>query len=110
MPVNRFDHWSVVLAQALQRRFVVDLKSFDRGKKLAHWGVLRQLNCPGVLIECGFLTSTTESRLIATPEYRQKIATALASGIRDYAAAGEGTRTKASAAALTAKRSGRTAY
>jgi N-acetylmuramoyl-L-alanine amidase len=110
MPVNRFDHWSVVLAQALQRRFVVDLKSFDRGKKLAHWGVLRQLNCPGVLIECGFLTSTTESRLIATSEYRQKIASALASGIRDYAAVSGGSRAKASAAAVAASRSDRTTH
>ena len=107
MPVNRFDHWSVVLAQAIHRRLVVDLKSFDRGKKIAHWGVLRQLNCPGVLIECGFLTSAAEAGKIATPAHRQKLATALAAGIRDYAAAGEGTRAKASAAALTKKGSQR---
>jgi N-acetylmuramoyl-L-alanine amidase len=110
MPVNRFDHWSVVLAQSLHRRFVVDLKSFDRGKKLAHWGVLRQLNCPGVLIECGFLTSAAEARKIATPEHRQKIAAALAAGIRDYAAAGEGSRAKSSAAALKPKRARRTTH
>ena len=110
MPVNRFDHWSVVLAQSLHRRFVVDLKSFDRGKKLAHWGVLRQLNCPGVLIECGFLTSAAEARKIATPEHRQKIAAALAAGIRDYATAGEGSRAKSSAAALKPKRSGRSTH
>lgn len=110
MPVNRFDHWSVVLAQALHRRFVVDLKSFDRGKKIAHWGVLRQLNCPGVLIECGFLTSAAEARKIATASHRQKLATAIAAGIRDYAAAGEGTRAKASAAALKKKGTRRTAH
>ena len=94
MPVNRFDHWSVALAQAIHRRFVFDLKSFDRGKKLAHWGVLRQLNCPGVLIECGFLTSAAEARKIATPAHRQKIAEAIAGGIRDYAALSDGTRGK----------------
>ena len=85
MPVNRFDHWSVVLAQALHRRFVVDLKSYDRGKKIAHWGVLRQLNCPGVLIECGFLTSVAEAKKISTPEYRQQIAESLAEGVEWYA-------------------------
>ena len=110
MPVNRFDYWSVVLAQALHRRFVVDLKSFDRGKKIAHWGVLRQLNCPGVLIECGFLTSADEARKISTASHRQKLAVAIAAGIRDYAAAGEGTRAKASAAALKKKGSRRTAH
>lgn len=84
-PVNRYDHWSTVLSQAIQRRFVNDLKAFDRGKKLAHWGVLRGLNCPGVLVECGFLTSDVEARKIATPEYRQQLAAALAAGVRDYA-------------------------
>jgi N-acetylmuramoyl-L-alanine amidase len=86
MPVNRFDHWNVVLAQSLHRRLVGDLKAFDRGRKLAHWGVLRGLECPGVLVECGFLTSTAEAKKIATPAYRQKIAEALAAGVRDYVA------------------------
>lgn len=88
-PVNRHDHWSMLLAQSIQRRFVVGLKAYDRGRKLAHWGVLRALNCPGVLVECGFLTSEAEARKIGTPEYRQKLAEAVAAGIRDYAAAVE---------------------
>ncbi len=98
-PVNRFDHWSVVFAQALQRRFVTELNNFDRGKKLAHWGVLRGLNCPGVLIECGFLTSEAEARKIATSAYRQKLAAALAAGVRDYATTVDGLRTKTAVAA-----------
>jgi N-acetylmuramoyl-L-alanine amidase len=84
-PVNRFDHFSVILASAVHRRFLDDLKSYDRGKKLAHWGVLRPLNCPGILVECGFLTSEVEARLIATPSHRQRIAQAVAQGIMDYA-------------------------
>lgn len=99
MPINRFDHWNVVLAQAIHRRFVIDLKSFDRGKKIAHWGVLRQLNCPGVLVECGFLTSEAEARRIATGAHRQRIAEAIASGIRDYVAVSDGPRGKTSSAA-----------
>lgn len=85
-PINRFDHWNVVLAQALHRRLVRDLGAVDRGKKLMHLGVLRGLQCPGVLIECGFLTSEVEARKIGTPAYRQKIAEAIAAGVRDYAA------------------------
>jgi N-acetylmuramoyl-L-alanine amidase len=94
----------VVLAHAIQRRFVRDLKSFDRGKKLAHWGVLRSLNCPGVLIECGFLTSDAEARKIATSAHRQKLAIALAGGIRDYAATAGGAVAKASAASSKSRR------
>jgi len=105
MPINRFDHWNVVLAQAIQRHFVVDLKTFDRGRKLAHWGVLRGLNCPGVLVECGFLTSDVESRKIGTSGYRQKIAEAIAAGVRDYGAVIEPARAKSSAVAAAAGRS-----
>lgn len=85
-PGNRHDHWNVVLAHALHRRFVDDLKSDDRGKKLMHLAVLRPLDCPGVLVECGFLSSEAEARKIATPAHRQRIAVAVAAGIRDYAA------------------------
>lgn len=97
-PVNRHDHWSVVLAQSLHRRFIHDLKAVDRGRKIAHWGVLRGLNCPGVLVECGFLTSTEEARKIATPQYRQRLAVALANGVREYAATTGSATTKSAAA------------
>lgn len=83
-PVNRHDHWSVVLAGAIHRHFIQDLKLFDRGKKLKPLGALRSLNCPGVLVECGFLTHEGEAKKIATPEYRQKLAVSIADGIRDY--------------------------
>ncbi len=96
-PNNRFDHWNVVLAQAVHRRFVTDLKTFDRGKKLAHWGVLRSLNCPGVLVECGFLTSSAEAKKISTASYRQQLAEAIAAGIRDYAGTVDRLRSTASA-------------
>lgn len=51
-----------------------------------HLAVLRPLKCPGVLVECGFLTSEAEARRIATPAYRQQIAEALHAGIRGYVA------------------------
>jgi N-acetylmuramoyl-L-alanine amidase len=44
------------------------------------------LDCPGVLVECGYLSNDAEARRIATPEYRQQIAEALADGVTDYAA------------------------
>jgi N-acetylmuramoyl-L-alanine amidase len=93
--VNAFDHWSMVLAQPLHRALLADLKASDRGKKLMHLKALRPLRCPGVLVECGFLTSDVEVRKIATPAYRQKIAEALLAGIRDYAATLEGLPAKA---------------
>ena len=96
-PGNRFDHWNTVLAHAIHRRFVVDLKTPDRGKKLMHLAVLRPLQCPGVLVECGFLTSNTEARKIATPAYRQQLAVTLAAGFATIATL-DGLRAPAGAA------------
>jgi N-acetylmuramoyl-L-alanine amidase len=82
--VNKYDHWCAIAAFALHREILASLKTLDRGKKIGHLGVLRGLNCPGVLVEAGFLSSDTEARKIATPEYRQQIAESIASGIRSY--------------------------
>jgi N-acetylmuramoyl-L-alanine amidase len=86
MPINKFDHWNSVLGYAMQREVLASLKTIDRGKKFKHLGVLRSLNCPGVLVEAGFLSNDAEARKIATPEYRQQIAEAMAGGIRSYGA------------------------
>lgn len=83
-PINAYDHWNAYLANAIHRRVLSGLKVDDRGQKLAHFGVLRQLKCPGVLVEAGFLSNQSEARQIATPAYRQRIADSIAAGIRDY--------------------------
>lgn len=85
-PANRYDAGNAMLAHALHRELLAELGTFDRGKKIGHLGVLRGLNCPGVLVESGFLSNDEEAQLIATPAYRQRIAEALAAGIGDYAA------------------------
>jgi N-acetylmuramoyl-L-alanine amidase len=84
-PVNRFDAWSSVLAHGLHRELLSQLKTFDRGKKIAHLGMLRGLECPAVLVESGFLSNDEEARKISTAAYRQKIAEAMADGVSDYA-------------------------
>lgn len=83
-PVNKHDHWSSIAAYYMHREMIGTLKAFDRGKKIAHWATLRGLNCPGMLIEAGFLSSDVEGRKIATPQYRQQIAESIAKGIRAY--------------------------
>lgn len=84
-PANRHDAASSMLAHALHRELLGQLGTFDRGKKIGHLGALRGLNCPGVLVESGFLSNDEEAKKIATPSYRQQIAVALAAGIEDYA-------------------------
>lgn len=85
-PGNRQDAANAVAGYALHRRLVTELKSSDRGYKRYRLAVLRTLTCPGVLVEAAYLSNDAEARRVATPEFRQQIADALAGGVSDYVA------------------------
>lgn len=85
-PGNKQDTANAVLGYSLHRRMITDLKSSDRGYKRYRLAVLRTLNCPGALVECAYLSNEAEAKRVATPEFRQQIAEALAAGITDYTA------------------------
>jgi N-acetylmuramoyl-L-alanine amidase len=86
LPGNKRDFVNVVLCYNLQKRLLAALKTSDRGFKRARWVVLRFAECPAALIEAAFLSNAAEARKVAMPEYRQKIAQAIADGVDDYAA------------------------
>lgn len=46
--------------------------------------VLRGATMPAVLVETGFLTEAREAKMLATPEYQKKCASALAGGVVSY--------------------------
>lgn len=81
---NRFDHWNAVLSAALHRRLLEQLGTTDRGLKRARFAVLREIKCPAVLVEAGFLSNPAEARKVGTPAYRQDIAEAIGDGVGDY--------------------------
>jgi N-acetylmuramoyl-L-alanine amidase len=71
------------LAQAIHRRVVKASGGPDRGVRRARFYVLRYNKKPSVLVELGFLTHASEGAKIARSEaYRQKLADAVAEGIR----------------------------
>ena len=86
-PSNRLDTANLVFGEQLHRAMIGGLKTPDRGYKHARKAVLRMLDCPGALVECGYLSNDTEARRIATPEFRQQIAESLAAGVQNYSAA-----------------------
>ncbi|MFZ9682716.1 MAG: N-acetylmuramoyl-L-alanine amidase family protein [Cephaloticoccus sp.] len=89
---NAQDHWNILLGYHVHRRLVEELKVSDRGLKRARWAVLRHAECPAILVEAGFLSNDAEARRIATPEYRQRIADAIAHGVEAYGAILAGVR------------------
>jgi len=94
-PVNQFDPWNAVLAGTLHRRILDALRDGDRGEKLEHLGVLRELRCPGVLVEPAFISSDSEAAKLQSPAFRDAIAAAVFAGIQDYAAVVKGLQPEA---------------
>jgi N-acetylmuramoyl-L-alanine amidase len=86
-PGNQQDFANALLGYNLHRQLIGELKGSDRGYKRYRLAVLRTLHCPGALVEAAYLSNDAEARKLATPEFRQKIAEALADGIRNYAGA-----------------------
>ncbi len=75
---------SARLALALERRLDRNLGLPDRGVKQAPFVVLTGATMPAALVEMGFLTNPEESRRLADPAYRDRLARAIAGGILDY--------------------------
>jgi N-acetylmuramoyl-L-alanine amidase len=86
-PANRLDAPNLFFGEHLHRAMIAELRASDRGYKHARKAVLRMLDCPGALVECGYLSNDAEARRLATPEYRQHIAEGLAAGVQNYSAA-----------------------
>jgi N-acetylmuramoyl-L-alanine amidase len=84
-PSNKLDFANLLFGVQIHRAMLATLKTPDRGFKRGRRSVLRFLECPGALVECGYLSNNTEARRVATPEFRQQIAEAIASGVQAYA-------------------------
>ncbi|MGA2053454.1 MAG: N-acetylmuramoyl-L-alanine amidase, partial [Opitutales bacterium] len=85
LPNNRYDGWNAVAGFSVEWAATHELQANNRGLKRARYAVFTDLQMPGMLIEGGFLTNTTEGRKIATAAYHEQLAQAIADGIALYA-------------------------
>jgi len=83
-PGNVTDTQSLALSESIYHSLLGNIPQVDRGVKHARFAVIRLAQVPAVLIEGGFLSSTTEARQIATPAYRQQLAEAIVTGIEGF--------------------------
>ena len=86
-PGNQQDFANTLLGFHLHRSLLAALNSTDRGFKRGRLMVLCFPECPAALVEAAYLSNYSDASRLATPEYRQRIAQALADGIDDYSAA-----------------------
>ena len=78
------DAESFELSTAVYHSMIGHFPEFDRGIKRARFAVLRQTRIPAILVEGGFLSQTADSKLIANPTWRGKLAESIAAGVDNY--------------------------
>ena len=84
-PNNRYDLPNFLLAWDIQKATIPATSATDRGVQRARFmGVLRGQNRPAVLVEGGYLSHPEESRRIADPHYRQKLAEGIANALKTW--------------------------
>ena len=88
-PGNVTDAASLALSESIYYSLLGNIPQVDRGVKHARFAVIRLAQVPAVLIEGGFVSSSSEVRQIATPAYRQKLAESIVTGIEGFKALAE---------------------
>jgi N-acetylmuramoyl-L-alanine amidase len=82
-PNNAFDGENLQLAVRLHTALLRATGEEDRGVRRARFiGVLHGQRHPAALIEGGYLSNSREARLIENPEFRQKLAQAVADALK----------------------------
>ena len=77
----------VALAQAVQARAAGVLGTKDDGIVKSHLYVTLHATMPAVLVESAFLSNPDDLAKLGSAEWRQKLALAIADGVKDYAGA-----------------------
>ena len=85
-PGSSMDAQSLALSACIYHSVLGHIPEYDRGIKRARFAVLRLTKVPAVLIEGGFLTERGECKLIASKDWRGKLAGAISVGIENYRA------------------------
>ena len=83
---------SIELAEAIQSalRAGLDPSNHRQTKHAQTVYLMNKITCPGVLVECGFLSNPAEEALLRTGDYQKKLACAIVSGLDAYLAEADG--------------------
>ena len=75
-----------VLAEKIQSRLKTEVDPNNKrvSKPNTDYYILKKMEIPSVIVECGFLSNPTEEGLLNDDKYREKVAWAIYMGIVDY--------------------------
>ncbi|MGG6312006.1 N-acetylmuramoyl-L-alanine amidase [Paenibacillus macerans] len=72
------------LANVMHKHLVQASGLADRKVRTQSLHVTRETTMPAVLLECGYLSNKSDDALLATDEYRNKVAQGIVDGIKEY--------------------------
>lgn len=72
---------SAAFAGVVQRLVCGTTQAENRGTKARDYAVVARAACPAVLVECGFITSSSESVRLKEARYRDRLASGIARGV-----------------------------
>ena len=80
------DTLSTKMAQALQQNLITVLNPESHRKSKSAKGVylMEHISCPGILLECGFLTNPEEEAMLRSAEYQIKLCGVIASTVSGF--------------------------
>lgn len=81
---NDHQHWSSVLAQAIQTALESVHTGPSRGVKQGPFAVITNALMPAVLIELGFLTNRQDERLLSREDFQEGAARSIAGAVRGF--------------------------
>lgn len=82
------DEGSKALAKDLQDAIcrILNPDSHRKAKQSSGVYLMDRITCPGILVECGFLSNPEEEALLASPAYQKKISGVIAAAVSTYCA------------------------
>ena len=77
---------SKLLAESLQLAFLQTINpgSHRQAKKSGGIYLMEHIRCPGILVECGFLSNPEEAVLLASTQYQQNVCCVIATAVSSY--------------------------
>ena len=83
-PGNKSDGWNSLAGFYIHRTLIEKLGVEDRGLKRSRFKVLKNLTCPGMLVELGFISHPATAQKLRTSAHRNVLAQSLLQGVQSY--------------------------
>ena len=72
------------LASSVQSRLVYATHANNRGVRSADFYVIKNAECPAILVEIGFVTHPVEAQMLKNSNYLERVSYGVASGVTAY--------------------------